>query len=392
MQNFDFQCPTAFAFGRKAEERTAELVRQHGGSRILLVHSGGHAVRSGLIPKIEALLAEAGLPHVALDGVQANPIDEKVYEGVALSRDFKADFVLAVGGGSVIDTAKAIAAGALYDGDFWDFFEGTAIIEKALPVGVVLTIPAAGSEASGNSVITQVKTQRKVSLRTPFALRPKFAAMNPELTFSLPPYQTAAGAVDMMAHIMERYFTNTPHTEVTDALSEALLRTIIDAAPKVLAKPDDYDARAILMWAGTLAHNGLCGTGNEEDWSSHGMEHELSAFYGCTHGAGLAVVFPAWLTYMAHHKPEKPAQWARNVWGVSAAAPTNLESQALDGVSRFKAFLQKIGMPTNLKELGIDNFDLEKVNEHVHYTKGEYFGNFMSLGRSETREIYELMQ
>ncbi|MBR1732895.1 MAG: iron-containing alcohol dehydrogenase [Alloprevotella sp.] len=382
MQNFEYYSPTDFVFGRGVEARTGELVRRFGGNRVLLVYGGGHAVRSGLLPSVEDVLRQAGLDYVAFGGVLPNPTDEQVYAGIDKGRQADADFVLAVGGGSVIDAAKAMAAGIPYEGDFWDFYEGKETIGRALPVGVVLTIPAAGSEGSGNSVITQTATRRKVSIRTPYLLRPRLAVMNPELTYSLPAYQTAAGATDMMAHIMERYFTNTPHTEVPDAVGEAVMRTIRDVTPQAIANPTDYDARAALMWCGTLAHNGICGTGNEEDWASHGMEHELSAFYGVTHGAGLAVVFPAWLTYMAEHHPAKLVPWARNVW--QADTP-------LEGIARFKAWLHSIGMPVTIAELGITGFDLEAVNAHVHVTKGSVFGNYLPLDAERTRAIYRLM-
>lgn len=390
MNNFQFYSPTDFRFGRGEEKHVSDLVRFHGGSRVLIVYGGGHVVRSGLLQTVQEALDGAGIYSVQLGGVQPNPVDTKVYEGIALGREHKVDMVLAVGGGSVIDAAKAMALGMPYAGDFWDFYEGTAVADHALPIGVVLTIPAAGSEGSGNSVITQEKTNRKVSLRTAYALRPKFAVMNPEHTFSLPPYQTAAGASDMIAHIQERYFTNTPHTEVTDALGESIIRQIVDVTPRVLQQPDDYEARARLMWCGTLAHNGICGTGNVEDWASHGLEHELSAFYGVTHGAGLAVVFPAWLTFMASHNGRKVAQWAHRVWDVPDTG--NIEADALEGIARYKAWLRSIGMPVTLKELGIDDFDLEKINAHVHVTKGEVFGAFVPLDLDSTREIYKLMQ
>ncbi|MBO6190494.1 MAG: iron-containing alcohol dehydrogenase [Alloprevotella sp.] len=383
MNNFEFYSPTDFVFGRDAELRAGDLVKRFGGSRVLLVYGGGHAVRSGLIDRVKQSLTEAGVGLTELSGVMPNPTDEIVYKGIEAGRAQQADLVLAVGGGSTIDAAKAMAAGIPYEGDFWDFYAGKKTIDFALPIGVVLTIPAAGSEGSGNSVVTQVSSRKKVSLRTPYWLRPKFALMNPELTFSLPAYQTAAGATDMLAHIMERYFTNTPHTEVADAVGEGVMRTIIDVTPRVLAAPNDYDARAALMWCGTLAHNGICGTGNEEDWASHGLEHELSAFYNVTHGAGLAVVFPAWLTYMSQHHPAKLHQWAKNVWNADTPA---------EGIARFKAWLRSIGMPTTLKELGIDNFDLETINNHVHETKGEVFGAYLPLDKERTRAIYQLMQ
>lgn len=387
MNNFDFYSPTEFVFGKRTEERTGELAARYGAHHVLLVYGSERIIHSGLAQRIEYSLHQAGIDYTLFGGIQSNPIDTKVYEGIKVGQENHIDMLLAVGGGSVIDSAKAIAAGIAYDGDFWDFYAGITVMQAALPVGVVLTIPAAGSEGSGNSVITQVSSKKKISLRTPRALRPKFAIMNPELTMTLPAYQTAAGAVDMMAHIQERYFTNTPHTEVTDTLSEALLRTIIDTVPKVLAQPNDYDARAALMWCGTLAHNGLCGTGNEEDWASHAIEHELSAFYGVTHGAGLAVVFPAWLTFMADHNVNKVAQYAHQVWKVTPTA--DKRTDALEGIARMKKFFHNIGMPTNIAELGIDDFDLELINNHLHITKGDLVGKFVPLNEEYSRQIYQ---
>lgn len=383
-----FYSPTEYVFGRGTEERTGSLVRAHGGSRAVVVYGGGSAVRSGLLSRVEQSLAGSGVEYVELGGVQPNPTDPKVYEGISLARSFNADFMLAVGGGSVIDTAKAIAAGVPYEGDFWDFFAGRAVPEHALPVGVVLTIPAAGSEGSGNSVITKLDGLHKISLRTPKVLRPVFAVMNPELTFTLPAWQTACGATDMMAHIMERYFTNSTGTEVADRMCEGVLRAIIDTTPKVLANPQDYDARANLMWAGTVAHNGTCGIGCVEDWASHFIEHEVSAVYNVTHGAGLAVIFPAWLTYMASHNVRKVEQWARRVWDVEPSADAT--AVALEGVKRFKQFLKSIGMPVTFAELGIDNPDIPLLVNKLHEDKGELVGNYVPLDREASRAVMEL--
>lgn len=383
-----FYSPTEYVFGRGTEERTGSLVRAHGGSRAVVVYGGGSAVRSGLLARVEQSLASSGVEYVELGGVQPNPTDPKVYEGISLARSFNADFMVAVGGGSVIDTAKAIAAGVPYEGDFWDFFAGRAVPERALPVGVVLTIPAAGSEGSGNSVITKLDGLHKISLRTPKVLRPVFAVMNPELTFTLPAWQTACGATDMMAHIMERYFTNSTGTEVADRMCEGVLRAIIDTTPKVLANPQDYDARANLMWAGTVAHNGTCGIGSIEDWASHFIEHEVSAVYNVTHGAGLAVIFPAWLTYMASHNVRKVEQWARRVWDVEPSA--DVTAVALEGVKRFKQFLKSIGMPVTFAGLGIDSPDIPLLVNKLHEDKGELVGNYVTLDREASRAVMEL--
>lgn len=338
--------------------------------------------------RVKKSLEEIGIVYTELADVQPNPTDLKVYEGIELGRRNQVDFLLPIGGGSVIDTAKAIAAGIPYEGDFWDFFTGKSVPHIALPVGVVLTIPAAGSEGSGNSVITKVDGLKKLSLRTPEVLRPQFAIMNPELTYTLPAWQTASGITDMMAHIMERYFTNTPGTEVTDRLCEGILKAIIEEARKIIADPYNYEARANIMWAGTIAHNGICGTGCEEDWASHFMEHEVSALYDVTHGAGLAVIFPAWLTYMINHNVGKVAQYAERVWDVPVSEDQKAVAQ--EGITRLKAFLCEIGMPTTFRELGIEHPDIDKLVKHLHANKGERVGNYVPLDRQATREIYEI--
>lgn len=387
MNNFMFYSPTEFAFGKETELQTGALVKKFHGTKVLIVFGGGSVLRSGLLERVKESLDKEGIAHVEMGGVQPNPTDPKVYEGIGLGRREKVDFLLPVGGGSVIDTAKAIAAGIPYDGDFWDFFTGKAVPEKALRIGVVLTIPAAGSEGSGNSVITKTDGLKKLSLRTPEVLRPAFAVMNPELTYTLPAWQTASGITDMMAHIMERYFTNTADTEVTDRLCEGTLKAIIKEALTVIKEPENYGARANIMWAGTIAHNGICGVGCEEDWASHFMEHEVSALYDVTHGAGLAVIFPAWLTYMADHNVRKVAQFANRVWDVPASE--DKKAMALEGVARMKAFLHEIGMPTTFRELGIENPDISALVCRLHENKGEFVGNYVKLDRQATRQIYE---
>ncbi len=389
MNNFTYCTPTRYLFGRGVEIETGKQISALGIIRALVVYGGGSAVKSGVLGRVLESLETASVKTVTLGGVQPNPLDDKVREGIALGREFGVDGIVAVGGGSVIDTAKAIAAGIPYDGDFWDFWAGKNVISKALPVGVVLTIPAAGSEGSGNSVITLREGMRKISLRTDYWLRPKVALMNPELTFTLPPYQTAAGIVDMMAHIMERYFTPTPEVEITDRVSEGVLMAIMEEGRKVMAHPDDYDARANIMWSGTLAHNGICGTGRVEDWTSHAMEHELSALYGVTHGAGLAVVFPAWLTFMARHSPAKPAQFARRVMKVDAAG-SDMEL-ALQGIARLKDFFRSLGMPVTLAELGVPDPDIPELVRRLHDNKGAVIGGYYRLEAPQTTEIYRLM-
>ena len=388
MDNFSYCTPTRYIFGRDTEKETGRLTAETGCRRVMIVSGGSSARKSGLLDRVTASLDEAGISYVELTGIKPNPTDDRVYEGIDRARREGVDGLLAVGVGSVIDTAKAIAGGVPYDGDFWDFWAGKAIMKEALPVGVVLTIPAAGSEGSGNSVITKLDGMHKISLRTDFALRPKFAVLNPELTFTLPPEQTAAGVADMMAHILERYFSPTEEVETTDRISEGLLMAIMEEAPKVMAAPDDYQARANIMWAGTMAHNGVCGCGRREDWTSHGLEHVLSAVYGVTHGAGLAVVFPAWMTFMASHRPEKVAQLGRRIFGVTAAGD---KEAALKTVDSLRAFFKSIGLPLTLGELGIGNPDFAMLTRKFHEDKGTPFGPYFPLHPVDTEAVYRLM-
>lgn len=387
MENFTYCTPTKYVFGRDAESHAAEELKNINVGRVLVVYGGGSVIRSGLLARVISVLDNAGIFHRELGGIQPNPTDPKVREGIEMCRRDKIEGLLAVGGGSVIDTAKAIAAGVPYDGDFWDFWAGKSVITEALPVGVILTIPAAGSEGSGNSVITLLDGLHKISLRTDYWLRPKFALLNPELTFTLPPEQTAAGIADMMAHIFERYFSPTADVEITDRVSEGVLKAIIEEAPKVMADPCDYQARANIMWSGTLAHNGICGTGRKEDWASHAMEHEISAVYGVTHGAGLAVVMPAFMTFMAAHAPAKGAQLARRVFDV---VEVDDRKAALEGIERLKAFFASLGLPLTFSQLGIENPDVELLVRKLHENKGEIIGGYYPLGAKETAEIYNL--
>ena len=390
MDNFEFYSPTDFVFGKDTESQTGTLALRYGAHKVLVVYGQGSVKRSGLLGRVEDSLREAGITFGELAGVKPNPEDGLVREGIERVRREAYDFLLAVGGGSVIDTAKAIALGVPYEGDFWDFYAGRAVATTALPVGVVLTIPAAGSEGSGNTVITNTAIGQKISLRCPMVLRPRFAVMNPVLTFTLPPYQTACGICDMMVHIFERYFSNTPHTDITDRVSEGVLRSIMTEGAKVMAKPDDYEARANIMWAGTLAHNGVCGTGRVEDWSSHAIEHELSALYGVTHGAGLAVVFPAWLTVVSRTNPHRGVQLAERVLGVDAEGLTDAEVVA-EGIRRLRAFWRDVlHLPGTLAGLGIEHPDVDALVHNLHVTKGTVFGNYVKLDASLTRSIYEL--
>ena len=388
MNNFVFYSPTEFVFGKATEMQVGALARKHGARKVMIVYGGGSVVRSGLLDRVKQSLREAGIEYCLMGGVQPNPVDTKVYEGIEFCRREQADMLLPVGGGSVIDTAKAIAAGVLYEGDFWDFYIGKAKVTKALKVAVVLTIPAAGREGSGNTVITKLDGLQKLSLRVPEVLRPVFSIMNPELTYTLPPFQTACGVADMMAHIMERYFTNTQEVEIGDRLCEGTLMAIINEAPKVMRNPEDYGARANLMWAGMIAHNGTCGVGCEEDWASHFLEHEISAIYGVTHGAGLSVIFPAWMTWMVEHNVGKIAQYAVRVWGVPESE--DKKAVALEGIGKLKAFFNSLGLPVTFKELGVENPDIDRLADSLHRNKGELVGNYVKLTKQDSKEIYRL--
>ena len=388
MNNFVFYSPTEFVFGKATEMQVGALARKHGARKVMIVYGGGSVVRSGLLERVKQSLQEAGIEYCLMGGVQPNPVDTKVYEGIEFCRREQADMLLPVGGGSVIDTAKAIAAGVLYEGDFWDFYIGKAKVTKALKVAVVLTIPAAGSEGSGNRVITKLDGLQKLSLRVPEVLRPVFSIMNPELTYTLPPFQTACGVADMMAHIMERYFTNTQEVEIGDRLCEGTLMAIINEAPKVMRNPEDYGARANLMWAGMIAHNGTCGVGCEEDWASHFLEHEISAIYGVTHGAGLSVIFPAWMTWMVEHNVGKIAQYAVRVWGVPESE--DKKAVALEGIGKLKAFFSSLGLPVTFEELGVEDPDIDRLADSLHRNKGELVGNYVKLTKQDSKEIYRL--
>lgn len=386
MDNFTFYAPTYFDFGKDAENHVADLIRQYGGKKVLLHYGGGSIKKSGLYDRVTECLTKSGLTYVELGGVKPNPRSGLVYEGIELCKKEKVDFVLAVGGGSVIDSAKAIAAGSLYDGDFLDFYQGKAKIEKALPIGTILTIAAAGSEGSPNTVITEEKGLVKKGAKSDF-LRPKFSILNPALTCTLPPYQTAAGCTDIMIHVCERYFSNTEEVEITDRLCEAILKTIIYEAPRVIANPEHYEARANIMWAGMLAHNNVCGVGRVQDWASHHLEHELSALYDVTHGAGLAVIAPLWMRYVLEINPHKLVLFATRVWDIpmDEADP---KAVALQGIEAFEAFLRKIGMPLTFEEIGAKEDDIELMTDKLlkgHKTEG----NYVKLTKDDVIKIYQ---
>ena len=386
MNNFDFYSPTYFAFGKGKETEVGTLVKRFGGSKVLLHYGGGSVKQNGVFDSVIKSLKEAQIPYVELGGVKPNPRSGLVYEGIELCRKEKIDFILAIGGGSTIDSAKAIALGVPYEGDFWDFYSTGKAVETAIPIGTVLTIAAAGSEGSDASVITNEENMLKWAAGGD-ALRPKFSVLNPEFTCTLPAYQTACGITDIMIHVCERYFTNTKDVEITDRLCEAVLKAMIEEAPKVMKDLKNYEARANIMWAGMVAHNDIVGVGREQDWATHDLEHELSSWYDCAHGAGLAVMAPAWMKFVYKHDINRFAQFAVRVWGCDMNF-ANPETTALEGIHRFEIFLKSIGMPINFAELGAKEEDIPAMVEHL--CKRESVGGFVKIGAKEAEAIYRL--
>ena len=388
MENFTFYSPTKFVFGKDTENQAGAMVKEFGGSKVLLHFGGKSAEKSGLLGRVRQSLTAAGVEYVELGGVHPNPLSDLVYTGIDLCRKNGVDFILAVGGGSVIDSAKAIAMGACYDGDFWDFYSYKVQAKKALPVGTVLTIAAAGSEGSGDSVITKVEGMVKRGYGNE-CIRPRFSILNPALTQTLPAYQTACGATDIMAHVCERYFTNTKNVETTDRLCEAVLLAMINETPKVIAEPNNYEARANIMWAGMVAHNNIVGVGRDQDWNSHGIEHELSGMYDCAHGAGLAVIMPAWMKFVMKHDVMRFAQFATRVWGCKMDF-SDPEKTACEGIAAFRNFLTSIGMPAKLSEVGGKEEDIPQLAKNFGLPEGGTTGGFVHLTTKDIEEIYRL--
>lgn len=386
MENFVFQNPTKIIFGKGVENQVGEEVSRYS-LKILLHYGGGSIKQTGLYDRVVTSLQKAGVEYLELSGVKPNPRLSLVHEGIKKCREQGINFILAVGGGSVIDSAKAIAMGVPYPGNVWDFFAGNAVLKEALPVGTILTIPAAGSEASTASVITNEDGWYKRGFNADL-IYPRFSILNPELAFTLPKYQVACGASDIMAHLMERYFTNTLNVELMDRLIEGTLKTVINNAPLVLEKSGYYDAWAEMMWAGTVAHNNLLNTGRTGDWASHDIEHEISAIYDVAHGAGLSVVFPAWMKYVCQHDLKRFAQYAARVWNVDYSY-WSPERTALEGIYRLENFYRSLGLPVTLSEMKITDDRLMEMAEKS--TTGGYLpGNFVKLGKMDVFNILKL--
>ena len=390
MQDFEYYTPTKVVFGRNAESKLGALVAEQGCKKVLIHYGGGSAVRSGLIDRVKTSLDAAGIGHVELGGVVPNPRISLVYKGIELCRAEGVDFILAVGGGSVIDSAKAIGYGLCYDGDVWDLYEHTATATACAPIGSVLTIAAAGSEMSNSSVISKEEGDLKRAYDDDLA-RPKFTVMNPELTMTLPDYQTACGCTDILMHTMERYFTRDGGMQVTDAVAEGLMRTVIENAHILHGDPQNYEARAEIMWSGSLSHNGLTGCGTDGgDWSCHMLEHELGGMYDVAHGAGLAAVWGSWARYVLEGNEARFAQFAVNVMGVEPGADDR--EAALAGICAMEDFYRSIGMPTNCSELGIEPTDdeLAELARKCKASTGGSIGSARVLTEPDMLAIYRM--
>ena len=391
MFSFAYYTPTKVIFGKGAENRTGELLQSYGAKKVLLHYGGKSAIRSGLLERVKGVLDEAGIRHVELGGVVPNPHLEKVREGIRLGREEKIDFILAIGGGSVIDSSKAISYGmAEPEKDVWELFEKKRKAKNFLPMGSILTISAAGSETSNSCVITNEATGEKRSYNDDIA-RPKFAVMNPELTMSLPDYQTQSGCTDIMMHTMERYFTQGGNMEITDQIAEGLLRTVMKYAEVLHHDPENYEARAEIMWAGSLSHNGLTGCGNDGgDFASHVLEHELGGMFDVTHGAGLAAIWPSWAKYVYKDCLPRFVRYAIRVMGVEPGASD--EETARKGIEAMEAFYHRIGMPTNMRELGITPTEEQilQMAKSCADAAGGWKGSAKVLYEADMAEIYRM--
>lgn len=385
MKNFEFQNPTKIIFGKDVQQKVGLEVSKYS-KKVLLHYGGGSIKKSGLYDQVITSLKENDIQYLELGGVKPNPRISLVRNGIKLCKDNEITFILAVGGGSVIDSAKAIALGAASQEDVWDFYLGKVKPRESLPVGVILTIAAAGSESSNGSVITNEEGQYKRDCASTIMF-PKFAFLNPELTYSLPKYQSACGIADIMAHIMERYFSQTEHTDLSDRLCEATLRTIIEHGRKFLVNPQDYNTRAEIMWCGTIAHNNLLGMGREEDWASHKIEHEISGIYDIAHGAGLAIVFPSWMKYVQKANPARFVQFAVRVWDVDMSF---LDTEAIvqEGISRTQDFFKALGLPTSLGEAGIGNEHIVEMAQKA--VEAGPIGGFLKLLQKDVENILEI--
>lgn len=390
MNDFELYLPTRVVFGRNAENRLGALLAEQGCRKVLVHYGSGSAVKSGLLDRIFETLNTAGIDCVSLGGVKPNPRLSKVYEGIELGRREQVDFILAVGGGSVIDSAKAIGYGLVHDFDVWELYAGKRKPSGCCPVGAVLTIAAAGSEMGNSSLITNEDGGLKRSCKSDYA-RCRFAVMNPELTYTLPPYHTACGGTDILMHTLERYFTGTPQLSLTDRFAIGLMKTVMEYTPIALREPDCYEARAELMWAGSLSHNGLTGCGGAGDWATHQLEHELGGMFDVIHGAGLAAVWGSWARYVVMENPARFALLATEVLDISADG-RSVEALAQEGIRGMEAFFKSLGMPLNLRELGLEptKAQLDELAYKCSFEGKRTIGQFKTLTQKDMRNIFEL--
>lgn len=390
MNNFNYYTPTKVIFGRNTETQVGSLIKEQNCRKVLIHYGGQSAIKSGLISRVKQSLTEANIPFVELGGVVPNPRLSLVYKGIELCKKEQVDFILAIGGGSVIDSAKAIGYGVTNDGDVWDFYNYTRKPESCLPIGVILTISAAGSEMSNSSVITNDNGNIKRGYSSDYA-RPKFAIMNPELTMTLPPYQTSCGIVDILMHTMERYFTSQGTSSLTDALAESLLKTVMHYGQVLMNNPNDYNARAEIMWAGSLSHNGLmgCGTKDNGDWSTHKLEHELSGMYDVAHGAGLAAIWSSWARYVYKENPERFLKFAQNVMEIPYTKDDDTTINL--GINKMEEYFKSLNMPTRITELGIKPVaeDLIEMSKKCSKAVNGSCGSIKKLTEIDMLTIYK---
>lgn len=387
MLDFNFGVPTNFIFGKDTHKKVGETIKGMGYKKVLVNYGGTFLQETGLLDVILNSLKGSGLEVVELDGVLPNPRLSLVYKGIEICRKENIDIVLAIGGGSTIDTCKAIAAGVKYDGDVWDYYRTGAPVLEALPIGVILTIPASGSESGCGSMITNEDGNLKRGAGGP-GLYPKFAICNPELTYSLPTVQTACGIADMYTHVCERYFSNTPDTYIIDAMDEGFFRSLMEVAPKLLADPNNYDLRSEVMWMGTIAHNDTLGIGREQDWGTHDMGHEISGMYDTTHAFSMAIMLVAWMRYVYRHDVDRFVRYAKYAFGINVEG-RDKEEVALEAIDRTEQFMKSIGMPTRLSDIDIDDSKFEEMADKALIGK-EYIGNFVRMKKEDIIKVYEL--
>lgn len=393
MNNFEFQCATKMIFGKDTELCVGEELKKHGATRVLMVYGGSSIKKSGLYDRVVKAITDAGLYFEELPGVVPNPRVSLVRKGIEICREKGMDFLLAVGGGSVIDTCKSISFGVYYDGNVWDLISGKVKPgNQRIPVADILTLPAAGSEESDSCVVSDETIPMKTGFGSPL-MRPVFSILNPELTYTLPPFQTACGCMDMMSHAMERYFSQTANVEMTDRMTEGILTTVIHNLPIALEKPDDYAARAEIMLCGTWAQNDMIGCGREQDWFNHGLEHQISGYYDIAHGAGLAISTPAWMEFLCEKKECVPklAQYAVRVWNVEMNFE-NMEETAREGIKRLRTLLREAGLPQSLHEVGIGTEKFEQMADNLTNGGTNTCGSFYKMTKEDILELLNRME